>query len=577
MISLGRQSGDASTSGSVIPSGWWRYGGAAAAAATITGSACSMTGLAFPLALQVSLLPATWRKALLDVVATPNIVSVVLIQVAVFVYWRCLVAREGGETGAGAAKRARLHLKPQPLILEMSSLFALLFLVFKAAIGRQASDLDVASVSSSVWFLWIALRSQFGKSPPLFPAIEGRTRFFRVKSRLGFALKDTLRTVVLAAVASVGLKILSALVTFFFKVEAGATATGSLLNFKPLVHPTTLYLCWLIYSSFHATEVVATERFRYCRTVNNGGNKMAVLGMDSLIRFMTKTQGKGLVTYAIDRELAFLDACLQAEKSKYWRNALFTYNKGDYWYQLTGIIHEELTKLEQKLIQASMERPDPKKSKKPVTRSRLARDANQQRAFLTARNIHSIASSVRDSQLVFTWSVRTVAALARACAKEDLLGVSQRHSKRPSLQDVLVTSVSLYLLFTSLEVQLAQASGKQSGMVPDFHKMVHRILGVNVLDGDMETIYTNVWAMNDSLKLSIYSIVKAFTCDLFSLQMENILDTLSKASENASLKYDPFCEKLPLFYPLWMDESQLGHGTPSQHAHVLNQILLNNL
>ena len=185
---------------------------------------------------------------------------------------------------------------------------------------------------------------------------------------------------------------------------------------------------------------------------------------------------------------------------------------------------------------------------------------------------------MRDNQVIFTWSVRTITALAKACTKEDPLGVSQRHSKKPSLQDILVSMVSLYLLFTSIEVQLAQASGKQSAMVSSVRKIVHRILGVNALDGDMETIYTNIWAMTDTLKLAIYAIVKAFTCDLFALQMENIVDTLTKASENTSaMRDDPFCEKLPLFYPLWLEEGRFGHGTPSQHAYILNQVVLHNL
>jgi hypothetical protein len=541
---------------------------------------------------KVLLLPRTWRLALDDIWKAPHIlVCLFLLQLVVLVYWRCLVSRD-----CKAAKRASYY----EMQAEHAALFVVLFLVQKVGIGGHASDLDIAGITATQWYIWVVLRSQLGQSPPLFPAIEGRSRFFRVKARLGVALTDTMRTVVLSAAAATLAKIVFSAASLVFRTRMTSSdplsSSGVVAwSLKPLIHPTTLYLSWLIHSAIHATEVVATERFRFCRTVENKGDKVAVLGMDNLIQAMKQQASLGggggnfhpamfnmkrKESKAIDKELAYLDACLLSEKSSYWRGALFTYNKGDYWYQLIQLIHEELKSLEKKLIEASTATQGGKssKSRKQHTRSMTSKDLSQQRAFLTRKNVHLIAESVRDSQVVFTWSLRTITALTKACAREDPLGVSQRHSKKPSLQDVLVSAVSLYLLFTSLEMQLAQASGKQSAMISTFHKVVHRILGVNALDGDMETTYTNIWAMTDTLKLAIYSIVKAFTRDLFSLQMENIVETLSKASENTStMRDDPFAEKLPLFYPLWLNEGTFGHGTPSQHAHVLNQCILHNL
>jgi len=129
-----------------------------------------------------------------------------------------------------------------------------------------------------------------------------------------------------------------------------------------------------------------------------------------------------------------------------------------------------------------------------------------------------------------------MAALTKACAKEDPLGVSQRHSRKPSLQDLLVTSVSLYVHLTSLEVQLAQASGKQTAR--PLREAVNAVVGVNALGGDMESIYTNVWAMRDSLKLCLYATVRA-------LGKKNVEGIAERES--------------------------------AQHAHILNQILAHNL
>ena len=577
---------------SIQPSGWWRYSGAAAVTASVTTAAYFTTSVGLPLAARLILLPKTWRVALQDVLMPPHaFVSIVLLQLVVFVYWRCLMVRDLKET-----KKGSFFSQVPEVGLEISALFVVLLFVQKLGIGTYASDLDIAGITLAQWYLWIVLRSQLGQSSPLFPAIEGRTRFFRVKSRLGVALTDTLRTVVLSTLVVTIAKILLSISSLLGMPSLVSFGVKS-LSIKPLIRPTTLFLSWLIHSAFHATEVVATERFRFCRmvidseasaqssksakAVGSGQRLVAVLGMDNLIASMGQTSSNRRKGKAIDKELAFLDACLLAEKSCYWRSALFTYNKGGYWYLLTQLIYQELTSLEQKLVDASKEGVMMKRKaqRKPQTRSMSTRDIQQQqRAFLTAKNIQPIAESVRDNQVIFTWSVRTITALAKACTKEDPLGVSQRHSKKPSLQDILVSMVSLYLLFTSIEVQLAQASGKQSAMVSSVRKIVHRILGVNALDGDMETIYTNIWAMTDTLKLAIYAIVKAFTCDLFALQMENIVDTLAKASENTSaMRDDPFCEKLPLFYPLWLEEGRFGHGTPSQHAYILNQVVLHNL
>ena len=574
----------------IQPSGWWRYSGAAAVTASISASAYCTTNILVPLLSKLLLLPKVWRLALNDILSAPHVlVSLFLLQLVVLVYWRCLVTRD-----CKAAKRATYY----EMQAEFAALFVVLFLVQKLGIGSYASDLDIAGITAAQWYIWVVLRSQLGQSPPLFPAIEGRSRFFRVKARLGIALTDTMRTVAMSSAAATLSKIVFSAALLVFRTrltssERDSNSTSApvvLWSLKPLIHPTTLYLSWLIHSAIHATEVVATERFRFCRTVESKGDKVGVLGMDTLIQAMKQEtkgvsigskQAKRKDKKALDKELAYLDACLLAEKSTYWRGALFTYNKGDYWYHLIQLIHEELKSLERKLIEAStvsQEQKGESKARKPNTRSMTSRDIHQQRAFLTRKNVHLIAESVRDSQVVFTWSLRTITALSKACAREDPLGVSQRHSKKPSLQDILVSTVSLYLLFTSLEMQLAQASGKQSAMISTFHKIVHRILGVNALDGDMETTYTNIWAMTDTLKLAIYSIVKAFTRDLFTLQMENIVETLSKASENTStMRDDPFSEKLPLFYPLWLSEGMFGHGTPSQHAHVLNQCILHNL
>lgn len=535
--------------------GWWRFAGAAAATLSI-----ALSTAALRIALRICLLPLPgWRACLEDLFSVSVLTMIPSLLLLVLIYWSFLGARGRSKNAASVHAAALLGCLLLPL-------------------RASTEEGDAAGCTACAFFLiWVVLRSQFGHAPPQFPAIEGRTRYFRMKGRLMVALMDTLRTTILASFALITTRALvwlaSALLGSQY-LESGGLA--GLIDLKPLIRPTMLQGCWLIHCALHVTEVVATERFRYCRASDG---REVVLGMDVLIDRMGSGQGKRKRGKAIEKELAFLDACLLAEKSKHWRRALFTYNKGEYWYGLTSVIYNELTMLERELIEASAKDTRAKsKGTKPVTRSSLAKEMSQQRAFLTSKNAESIAASIRDKQVVFTWSVRTIMALAKACTKEDPLGVSQRHSKKPSLQDIMVTTVSLYMLFTSLEVQLAQVSGKQSGMVSAFNKAAHRVLGVNALDGDMETIYTNVWAMTDALKLALYAIVKAFTSDLYSLQMENIANTLLRASENSSaLRDDPFTEKLPLFYPLWLDESQFGHGTPSQHAHILNQILLHNL
>ncbi len=540
-------SGGASTSkadrGRVHPSGGWRLGGAAAASAAVATSAYLFANVALPIA--TCWFPNKWRSAILQVLATPGAIFLALLQLIVFGYWRCLVSRThgranqkqaaaaaarggGAREGHGAAGGLAISLlaKPQPLLVEISAFFVLLFLVAKVGCGGAATDLEVASLSAAHWTLWVVVRMQFGSAPPLFPAIEGRTRFFRVKSRLGVAAADTLRTAVMAAANLVALKLFLATSALVFGAGASlGVGFGSVFHLRPLVHPTVLCTCWLMHVALHATEVVATERFRYCRVVHSGG-QAAVLGMDELMRALEGS------ARAIDRELAFLDACLLAEKSKYWRNALFTYSKGDYWYNLTRVIHQDLTFLECHLIEASREGTGAKDG----ANSGNGGGSQQQRAFLNAKNIHSIAETIRDNQFVFTWSVRLMAALTKACAREDPLGVSQRHSRKPSLQDLLVTSVSLYALLTSLEVQLAQASGKQAAR--PLQLAVHAVTGVNALGGDMETIYTNVWAMRDSLKLCLYATVRA-------LGKKNV-ETIAERES-------------------------------AQHAHILGQILAHNL
>lgn len=545
----------------ISPLGWWRFAGAAAAAAMLLAG---YSGARLALRLCLFFLPG-WRLALVDDVLSVQVFKLLPgLQALVLVYWACLGARgrEGPKHAAGA---------------EAAAFLACATLALRLAI--RESDEVVGAIAVAFFVLWVAVRNQFGRSPPPFPAIEGRTRFFRVKARLSVALVDTLRTAALSAAAVTVLRVALCASSALFGSGTGVLASGfaSLFDLKPLVRPATLQTCWLIHCALHATEVVATERFRFCRA--GEGADVAVIGMDSLLKSMgsrdPKRGGKSM-----DKELAFLDACLLAEKSSNWRRALFTSAKGEHWYALTRAVHVELELLRGALVDASSRgaAAEPKTGR-PVTRAALAREKTQQhRAFLTSRNIRSIAASVRDNQATFTWGTRAVTALAKACGKEDPLGVSQRHSKKPSLLDILVTMVSLHMLFASLEAQLAQASGKQSGRVPQGSRVMARVLGVNALGGETEATFTNVYAMADTLKLALYSLVKAFTADLYSLQMESIAETLSRASENSSaLRDDPFTEKLPLFYPLWMEEAQLGHGTPSQHAHVLKKILLNNI
>ena len=589
-MTSGRSEGKASASGTaalpVRPSGYWRFGGASASTAALTVCATVASRVILPLGSHLCLffVPGSdgWRACVEDLtsLACPTWPSLLLTQLVVFVYWRCLVSRRtpslsGRKSGNGGtlAEASRAETS--------AAFFVAVYLALRMA--GVASELEVAGTATAIWALWIALRMQFGRSPPLFPAIEGRRRFFRIKARIGIALADTLRTALLSAILTTLLRIVLGLSSVLFRFPPEPITLWDLFDLRGLIRPRMLQTCWLIHCAAHCAEVVATERFRYCKCLEpRGGREVTVSGMDALLGSMGEWGGGRTKDRALDMELAFLDACLLAEKSPQWRRALFTYNKGEYWYSLMRLVHSELAGLERTLIKLSTEELVKAEGvKKPRTRSALAsREISHQRAFLTSRNLRSVATGIRDAQAVFSWSARVVTALAKACTKEDPLGVSQRHSKKPSLQEILVTCVSLFLFFTSLEVQLAQASGKQTGLVTIIQKIARQILctSATIREGETESLYSNVWAMRDGLKLALYSIVKAFTCDLYSLQMESIVGTLSRASENPSgLMDDPLAEKLPLFYPLWLEEAKIGHGTRNQHAYILHQIILHNL
>ena len=377
--------------------GWMRYGIAASTFAAITATAWVTLAWVLPAAAR-ALLPGAWRRCLQDLLPAPSLAACLLMQVALLTYWCCLVARRAprGAKNAAVGLPLPLALLSSPPPWEISAHLAVVLALFKLACIHSASDAHATSAAIAHWILWIGARAQFGRSTPPFPPVEGRSRFFRVKAALGFALADALRTAGIAAVLCAGTSALVGLARSVLPATLAGAGDSPATPIFGATHPTAFVASWLTHVAAHVAEIVATERFHFVRILPGsrgvasaygagGGGEGPLVGMTALLEAMRPPKG---APPALSRELAFLDACLLSEKSRPWRQALFTEEKGGHWHALMAALHGALDALQRALADAI----DGRKEADAIAR---------------------VACALRTHQHVCSWALRTLHALAR--------------------------------------------------------------------------------------------------------------------------------------------------------------------